>query len=657
MKKLISLLLVLTIWNVSFGQLGGPNPVEWSSEVKKMSDKEYDLVFKAKIEQDWYIYSQHTPDGGPLAMEFTFANSGTDFELVGETKESKTKTKFSEVFKVDEIYFSDKATLTQRIKLLKETIDVLEVEIFYQVCQEVCINQTQNFRLTLDGTEAACPEIELSDKDVEEASKLKIDFTNPELLNICGDDGSEKTLWTIFILGFIGGLLALLTPCVFPMIPLTVSFFTKQSEKKGKGIFNAVLYGLFIVVIYLVLSIPFHLMDSVEPEILNNISTNPWLNISFFAIFIFFAGSFFGYYELTLPSSWINKMDSASNIGGIIGIFFMALTLALVSFSCTGPILGSLLAGSLSADGSAAMQLTMGMAGFGVALALPFAVFAMFPNLLNKMPKSGGWLNTTKVVLGFIELALAFKFLSKADLSLKWEFLLREIFIGIWIVVFVGLALYLFGKIKFPHDGPIKKLSKGRMSFAILVTAFVIYLIPGVTNTEHANLKLISGFPPPLFYSIYEQESKCPLGLECYKDFEEGMAVAQQKNKPVLLDFTGWNCENCRKMEESVWSEDRIFNMLNDNYILISLYVDDKEALPADQQFKFLKDDCYVKEIETVGDKWSTFQVINFGLSAQPDYRLLTPDGETLLNCGKNTAGEEEYYEWLKEGLDTFNKK
>jgi thiol:disulfide interchange protein DsbD len=467
----------------------------------------------------------------------------------------------------------------------------------------------------------------------------------------------KKSNWGIFILGFLGGLLALLTPCVFPMIPLTVSFFTKQSEQKGKGVFNAVLYGVFIVVIYLLLSIPFHLMDSVEPEILNNISTNVWLNTIFFIIFIFFAGSFFGYYELTLPSSWVNKMDSASTrAGGFIGIFFMALTLALVSFSCTGPILGSLLAGSLSSDGSAAMQLTAGMAGFGAALALPFALFAMFPGLLKTLPKSGGWLNTTKVVLGFIELALAFKFLSKADLVMHWGILKREVFIGIWIVIFIGLAIYLFGKIKFPHDSPIKKLSFSRLSFGFLVTAFVIYLIPGLTNNkELANLKLISGFPPPMFYSIYEQDSKCPLGLECYKDFEEGLAVAKKQNKPILLDFTGWGCENCRQMEESVWSEPEVFNMINDNYVLISLYVDDRDKLPENKQFKFLKGDGYVKKIRTIGDKWATFQVVNFKAAAQPDYRLLSPD-LALLNCGKNKTDAEDYFSWLQAGLANFKK-
>src|SRR5690606_39251382 len=355
-----------------------------------------------------------------------------------------------------------------------------------------------------------------------------------------------------------------------------------------KGITNSILYGLFIVGIYLALSIPFHFIDTLDPEILNTISTNVWLNILFFVIFVFFAFSFFGYYELTLPNSWGNKMDSASNIGGVMGIFFMALTLAIVSFSCTGPILGSLLAGSLSADGGAG-QLTAGMTGFGAALALPFALFALFPNWLNSLPKSGGWMTSVKVVLGFIELALAFKFLSNADLVEHWGLLKREIFIGIWILVGISMVLYLFGIIRFPHDGPKAKPGKGRIFLGIATLAFVVYLIPGLTNTSHANLKLLSGFPPPLFYSIYEKETEGPLGLKAYKDFDEGVAAAKAENKPILLDFTGWACVNCRKMEEQVWSEPEVFELMKSEFILISLYVDDRKELPEDQKFNYQK--------------------------------------------------------------------
>ncbi|MGY0425994.1 MAG: protein-disulfide reductase DsbD family protein, partial [Polaribacter sp.] len=422
-----------------------------------------------------------------------------------------------------------------------------------------------------------------------------------------------------------------------------------------KGIRNAILYGLFIVIIYILLSLPFHFLDSLDPEILNTISTNTWLNIFFFVVLAFFAGSFFGYYEITLPSSWGNKMDSASSTGGIIGIFFMALTLAIVSFSCTGPILGSLLAGSLTSNGGA-IQLTAGMTGFGLALALPFALFALFPSWLNSLPKSGGWLNTTKVVLGFLELALAFKFLSNSDLVGHWGILKREIFIGIWIIIFSGLALYLFGKIKFPHDSPIKKLSFSRISFGVLIIAFVIYLIPGTFKNPTWNLGLLSGFPPPQFYSIYEQESDCPLGLNCYKNFEEGMAAAKQANKPVLLDFTGWACVNCRKMEENVWSDPAVYNVLKENYILISLYVDDNQKkLPKDQQFNYLKANGKIKKIRTVGDKWATFQAVNFKTASQPFYVLLNTDLD-ILSKPKQYTNKDIYLNWLKDGVQNYKK-
>ena len=454
----------------------------------------------------------------------------------------------------------------------------------------------------------------------------------------------------------MGGLLALLTPCVFPMIPLTVSFFTKQSKNKRKGIFNAILYGVFIVVIYILLSVPFHLIDGLDPNILNTISTNIWLNIFFFSILVFFAFSFFGYYEITLPSSWGNKMDSASSVGGIVGTFFMALTLAIISFSCTGPILGSLLAGSLSTVGNPASQLSAGMTGFGVALALPFALFALFPNLLKSLPKSGGWLNTTKVVLGFLELAFAFKFLSNSDLVGHWEILKREIFIGIWIVIFLGLALYILGKIKFPHDSPIKKLSFSRVSFGVLVIAFVIYLVPGTFKTPTWNLNALSGFPPPQFYSIYQQESECPLGLNCYKDFDKGLQAAKLSNKPILLDFTGWACVNCRKMEENVWSNPTVYNILQNDYILISLYVDDNEKeLPKAAQFDFKKANGQIKKIKTFGDKWATFQIVNFKNASQPYYVLMNSELE-ILNTPQQYTDTETYKNWLQKGLENFKK-
>jgi thiol:disulfide interchange protein DsbD len=375
----------------------------------------------------------------------------------------------------------------------------------------------------------------------------------------------------------------------------------------------------------------------------------------FFVVFIVFAFSFFGYYEITLPTSWSSKMDDkASSIGGGLGIFFMALTLALVSFSCTGPILGSLLGGSLTTDGGAT-QLSFGMGGFGLALALPFALFALFPNWLNSLPKSGGWLNTVKVVLGFIELALAFKFLSNADLVEHWGILKREIFIGIWIIIAIGLMLYLFGIIRFPHDGPKKKkLTRVRFAFGTLAFLFVLYLFPGLTNTGFANLKLLSGFPPPLFYSIYEKETEGPLGLKAYKDWEKGLAAAKVENKPIMLDFTGWACVNCRKMEEQVWSNSEVYDIIKNKYILISLYVDDRMKLPEQEQFNYLREKGGIKKIKTVGDKWATFQTVNFENNSQPFYVLLDPEVNLLNEPVGYTPDEEEYLEWLKDGLQKF---
>ena len=655
MKKFISILLLL--FAINFQAQTEDEPILWNTSVEKISDTEYNLIISAKILDQWHLYSQYNPEDASLPLVI-YADDTASFKLVGKAKESETHKEYSETWEKEEVFFKDKAIITQRIELIGAEASTVKLNITGQVCKEVCLQVNETFTFSLDGATLKKEVVVVDDISKTLTNDLKLNLKNTSLLKGSTGDNSENGsgLFNIFFLGFVGGLLALLTPCVFPMIPLTVSFFTKQSQNKTKGIMNAVLYGVFIVAIYILLSIPFHFLDNLDPEILNTISTNVWLNIFFFAILVFFAGSFFGYYEITLPSSWGNKMDSASGTGGIIGIFFMALTLAIVSFSCTGPILGSLLAGSLTSDGGA-FQLTAGMSGFGLALALPFALFALFPSWLNSLPKSGGWLNTTKVVLGFLELALAFKFLSNADLVSHWDFLKREVFIGIWIVIFVGLALYLFGKIKFPHDSPIKKLSFSRTSFGVLIIAFVIYLAPGVLKNPTWNQNLLSGFPPPQFYSIYDQESDCPLGLNCYKDFEEGLAAAKTANKPILLDFTGWACVNCRKMEENVWSEPDIYQILKEEYILISLYVDDNEKeLPKEQQFDYLRPNGNIKKIKTVGDKWATFQTVNFKTASQPYYVLMSPDLE-ILNSPLQYTDRDTYYAWLKESLSTFMGK
>ncbi|PHN93536.1 hypothetical protein CSC80_11490 [Maribacter sp. 6B07] len=624
-------------------------PVVWEQQINKISDTEYELVMQAKILDGWHMYSQFTSEFGSLPSEFTYNGNGTIYELIDGTIESETIKEYSEIFEVEETYFKDEATFTQRIKILDPEINQIDVDLFFQVCKEVCIPMDKKFMFTLDGSAAEIINT-VDDRSLALGQKLRLDLKNRELLTQGQDTIATGTnIWVIFGLGFLGGLIALLTPCVFPMIPLTVSFFTKHSQKKSKGIINALLYGFFIVLIYFLLSLPFHLFDSVDSQILNSIATNVWLNLLFFLIFIFFAFSFFGYYELTLPSSWANKMDAASSkVGGVLGIFFMAVTLAIVSFSCTGPILGGLLGGTTLAEGEVASNLTAGMTGFGAALALPFALFALFPAWLNSLPKSGGWMTTVKVVLGFLEIGLALKFLSNADLVGHWGILKREIFLGIWIILGIAMTLYLFGMYKFPHDSPVKKLSLGRKVTAFVSAAFTLYMILGVTKVT--NLKLLSGFPPPEFYSIFKQESDCPLGIDCFKDFDAGLAYAKKVDKPILLDFTGWACVNCRKMEENVWSDSEVFPIIKDNYILISLYTDDREELPENEQFNFQFESGRVKEINNIAQKWGTFQDVNFGSISQPFYVLLSPDLE-VLNTSIQNSDIPTYKNWLLEGL------
>jgi thiol:disulfide interchange protein len=632
-------------------------PVKWEFDIEKISETEFNLVFKANIEKGWYIYSQEQQSEESFAPTtyFEFQNMEGNYQLNGKTTEPDVPVIFDKIFQEDVKKFKDQAIFKQSITLINKDLKQIDVTVDYQTCDDSkCIPSDFLFNFSLDGSEIVKDEIVLDERSKQLSEGLNLNVTGWD--KYTEEVIEEKSNLSIFFLGFLGGLIALLTPCVFPMIPLTVSFFTKSASDPKKGLFNSILYGLFIFLIYAILSIPFHLLDTLDPGILNNISTNVTLNIIFFVIFIAFAFSFFGYYELTLPQSWSAAMDSRANkIGGFIGVFFMALTLAIVSFSCTGPILGTLLGSSLTADGGAT-QLTMGMSGFGLALALPFTLFAMFPKWLNSLPKSGGWLNTVKVVLGFVELALALKFLSNADLVEHWGLLKREIFIGLWIIISIGLALYLFGKIKFPHDGPLQKLGKGRITTAILVIAFIIYLIPGLTNTKWANLKMLSGFPPPMFYSLYEKTSECPLDLNCKKDLEEGLALAKAENKPILLDFTGWACVNCRKMEEQVWSTSQVFDILMEDYVIISLYVDDKKPLEENNQFQYLRSNGTVKEIETVGDKWQTLQTINFKNNSQPYYVLLNHDFELLNTTKAYEPDADAYYDWLKTGLENFKK-
>lgn len=658
MKKVLFFVLVITSFISQTSAQDFLDPVSWEVSLEKHTDDLYTITMEAVLEEKWHLYSQVAPEMsedeiGPISTEFSYNNSATSFVLVGETTEPKVAPVYDPIFEMDIIFFDNYAAFTQQIKVINQENLEIEVAIYYSVCDDKqCLPpESKIFKIGLADTSASAQVADITQDDLDKSAQLSISLKGTEKYET--QDQESKSFLTIFFLGFIGGLIALLTPCVFPMIPLTVSFFTKSAKNRKLGMRNAILYGFFIFGIYVLLSLPFHLLDSLDPEILNNISTNVALNVIFFIIFIAFAFSFFGYYEITLPQSWSNKMDDKANsIGGIIGIFFMALTLAIVSFSCTGPILGSLLGGSLSSDGGA-MQLSMGMGGFGLALALPFALFALFPNWLDTLPKSGGWLNTVKVVLGFVELALAFKFLSNADLVEHWGLLKREVFIAIWVLCSLGLALYLFGFISFPHDGPKKKkLPLGNVIVGVASICFFLYLLPGLSNTKYSNLKLLSGFPPPMFYSLYDKED---LGITGFKDFYEGLAEAKKTNKPIMIDFTGWACVNCRKMEEQVWTRDDIYSVITQDYILVSLYVDDRKKLDDNATFNFQKPTGGTKAINTVGDKWATFQTVNFKNNSQPYYILIDTDF-TLLNKPLGyTPDPDAYLEWLREGLDNFS--
>ena len=673
MKKLITLLFFIISFT-GFSQI--LNPVKWEFGSEKISDTEYNLVFVAKIETHWALYSQFVEEGGPLPTIFSF-ESGPNFDLIENVTESESNkvTQHDPVFDMVVSKYYDKAIFKQRISVKSPEFNV-DGNIDFMTCDDTkCTYLPDNpftFRYTTETGFEIIGGTPMSDSEISdnadqilygmsvESISTAVAKCSTQLTSLSQDiKASNNSLWKIFGLGFLGGLLALLTPCVFPMIPLTVSFFTKKggTTNDKSGVSKAILYGFFIVLVYLALSIPFHLLDSVNPDILNEISTNVWLNVIFFVIFIFFAFSFFGYYELALPSSWTNSTSRGEGIGGILGVFFMALTLSIVSFSCTGPILGSLLAGSLSADGGA-WQLTAGMAGFGVALGLPFALFAMFPNMLKALPKSGGWLNTTKVILGFLELALAFKFLSNADLVKHWGLLKIEVFLGIWILVFTGLTLYIFGKLKFPHDSPLKKLSFFRLSSGVLVFAFVVYLGSGFRVNKETQtftpLTLLSGLAPPVGYSfLYPND--CPNNFECFKDLKEGVAYAQKVNKPILLDFTGYACVNCRKMEEHIWPKASIKSYFENDYVLISLYVDDKKELPEDQKLTVERLGGGTRVLENYGHKWAHFQTQFFQSNSQPYYVLLDSEGKTILNQPVGyTPDEVDYKAFLDCGLEVF---
>ncbi|MDA8559235.1 thioredoxin family protein [Flavobacteriaceae bacterium] len=650
MKNNFLVILFLTLSFLGYSQ----DPITFETKVKKISENTFELVTTANIQNKWRLYSQNLLSGGAIPTEFIFDNKSQSIKLIGDVSESQSITKFDPIFQIEQSYFENQSTFTQLIETNK-IIDDITAVIAYQACDDVvCIFREANLIFNFDGSTLAIENVDLTSDIYENNNALEIDLKNTELLSTINDSSAltSNSYLNLFILGFIGGLLALLTPCVFPMIPLTVSFFTSnKSEQNSK--FNAIIYGLFIVGIYLSLSIPFHFLDSIDPEILNSISTNAGLNIFFFVVFILFAFSFFGFYEITIPSKWVNSIDSKSNsIGGYIGVFFMALTLVLVSFSCTGPILGSLLVGSISSQGGA-IQLTIGMLGFGVALALPFTIFALFPNLLTTLPKSGRWMNTFKVILGFLELGFAFKFLSNADLVEHWGILKREVFIGIWVLISFSLSLYLLGLYKFPHESKNVVTSKFNLILGFFVLGFSVYLFPALLQNGSDKARMLSGFTPPAFYSIYSKSNDCPLGFTCFKDFDSGLSYAKSQNKPILLDFTGWACVNCRRIEENVWTDPEVYSLINDNFVLISLYVDDRKELDVKDFITLKYKSGKEKIIKTVGEKGATFQAINFKSASQPYYVLLD-NNLRILNKPIQYTSKDKYLNWLKEGLSNL---
>ena len=673
MKK-ITALLFLTILTAfaSMGQL--VDPVKWSYRVEQKG-QEATLIFKATVDKGWHVYSQFIPDGGPIPTSFTFTPDN-NFTLIGKVSEPKGEEIFDSNFDMKLKYFENTAEFKQKIKLTSNKAFKLKGVVESMACNDKNCTPPNavDFEFSITGdasTEVVSPEAPTTTTEPESASvttttevttsNSKIPLPSSDLSKLepaCNNGGSieaeDKSYLGIFIAGMIGGILALLTPCVFPMIPMTVSFFTKRSPTRAKGIRNAVIYALSIILIYV--TIGFFVTVTLGSDALNDLASSVFFNLLFFVIFFIFALSFLGAFEITLPNSWLNKADSASEKGGLIGIFFMAFTLSLVSFSCTGPIIGTLLVEA--AKGSSYLGPIMGMTGFSFALAIPFAFFAAFPGWLNSLPKSGGWLNSVKVVLGFLELALALKFLSNVDLAYHWGFLKRELFIALWVTIFGLMSLYLIGKLKFSHDSDLPYIGTTRIIFAIVAFAFTFYLIPGLWG---APLRLISGFPPPEFYKEWNQGStasehgqggeSCPHNLNCYHDYEAGMAYAKSVGKPVMIDFTGWSCVNCRKMEDNVWSQPKVLKHLSDDYVVISLYVDDKTELPANEQYvsKFSG-----KKIRTTGNKWSDMEAAVLNKNVQPYYVLLDNEGKMLAEPRSYTPNVEEYTKFLEEGLCRF---
>lgn len=665
MRRLLGVIALLGV--VLFVQAQILTPVKWDFKIEDSGTAEKVLVFTASCDAGWHLYDMNLPDGGPIATSFNFeALSGVEL-ISGAVASKEATTVYDEFFSMNLRWYAGEVSFRQAIKVTDPSNFKIEGEVEYMACNDKSCLPPEREGFYFDKKDINMNAIAVTEAGEEnEAEPLSSDATPAvaavriaeagdlwkpviEELKAFGDGTASATdrSWIyIFLAGFIGGFVALLTPCVWPMIPLTVSFFLKRTKSRKKAIRDAVVYGLSIIMIYLAMGL---LITGIfGASALNDLSTNAIFNLLFFALLVMFAVSFFGAFEIVFPSSWSSKLDSkADSASGLLSIFFMSFTLVLVSFSCTGPIIGTLLV--QAATMGSLFGPAIGMFGFALALSIPFALFAVFPNLLQSMPKSGGWLNSVKVVLGFLELALAFKFLSVADLAYGWRILDREVFLVIWIVIFALLGLYLLGKIKFSHDSDLKHVSVSRLFMAIISFSFSVYMIPGLWG---APLKSISAFAPPLYtqdFSLYDDEVHAR-----FDDYEAGMEYAARNNKPVVVDFSGFGCVNCRKMEASVWTDPQVKQLLDNDYVLITLFVDDKTRLPEVME---IEENGRKRKLKTIGDKWSYLQRCKFGANAQPFYVLLDNEGNPLgpsYAFNENVSG---YVQFLQNGLRKYKNK
>lgn len=644
------------------------DPVNWSAEVEKVDVQNYILNIQAKIDPHWHLYAQNIAKGGPIPTQFKYIDAPEKITLKGPTTEPEGVENFDAVFEMNIKFFENQAVFTQSFSLNDSTLKELTFEVTYMACDdEKCLPPTAEiYKVPLNGG--------ASYEAVEDnpGKGLTSVFNNPipttENNNLQTENSSaistlpidtNQGLWAIFFIAFLSGFAALLTPCVFPMIPLTVSYFTKRNAQSRISVIkDALFFGFSIIAIYVLLGT---LVTAIfGADALNIISTNAWFNLAFFALLVFFALSFLGAFEIVLPTSWANMADRQADRKGVLGMVFMALALAIISFSCTGPIVGTLLVQAASQGGWAPAA---GMLGFSSALALPFMLFAIFPNWMQSMPKSGEWMQTVKVSLGFLELALAFKFLSNADLVLQKHWFERELFIALWVAIFGALSMYLLGLLRLSHDTHGGKISTSRLGFGLIILAFTFYLIPGLWG---APLKIISGFPPPLTYSesslgftasaakegqIPADTYPGPYGIPIFKDYEKGLAYAQKTNKPLMLDFTGYACVNCRKMEDYVWSDPTITRMLKEDVVLVSLYVDEQIDLPEAAQYVSAETG---RKVTTIGNKWSDFQISRYKTNAQPYYALLNHNEQLLNRPIGYVSDVKTFKSWLEEGLKAF---